>query len=183
MPRLVGSIADTAGGDAAMSAEVWSGRDYYVMLGTRDDRKRWLLARQYNFLNDGSGRRRWTPLRHLEPDDWVFAYVAGHGYVGIGVVMDEMQHIRDATVTVEGEEVPLIDQPGIDPHFREAATSDDEDVLEMVIQVKWKSETYDFDDAFWEPRTGLFWRRNTVCELTDQNTIDRVLAAFDLDRD
>lgn len=166
-----------------MSAEALDGRDYYVVLGRRGDYKRWSLARRYHFLNGGSGRRYWTPLQHLEPGDRVFAYVAGHGYVGIGVVTGEMQHIRDATVSVEGEEVPLIRLPDIDPHFVKAAASNDEDVIEMVIPVQWTVPPRNVEFAFWEPGTDLFHNRNTACKLTDQNTIDRVLTAFDLNRD
>lgn len=56
-----------------------SGRDFYVMLGTRKDRKRWLLARRYHFLNDGSRRRHWKALERLAQGDRVFAYVAVTG--------------------------------------------------------------------------------------------------------
>jgi len=158
----------------------WNGRDYYAVLGGREDYEggRWSLARRYGFLNGGSGKRYWKPLQHLERGHRVFAHVAGRGYVGIGVVTGEMLHIRDAIVTVEGEEVPLIKQPDIPSHFVEAAASDDEDVIEMVVPVEW-TIARDLDEAFWEP--GLFANQNTACKLTDQNTIDRVSAEFGLD--
>lgn len=158
----------------------WNGRDYYAVLGGREDYEggRWSLAQRYGFLNGGSGKRYWKPLQHLERGHRVFAHVAGRGYVGIGVVTGEMQHIRDATVTVEGEEVPLIKQPDIPSHFLEAAASDDEEVIEMVVPVEW-TIARDLDEAFWEP--GLFANQNTACKLTDQNTIDRVSAEFGLD--
>ena len=168
-----------------MSAEIGSDRNYYVVLGKRGDYKRWCLARRYGFLNGGNPRHHWKPLRRLRQGDWVFAYVGGHGYVGIGVVTGEMQHIRDARVTVNGEEEPLIEQRGIDAHFVNAAASDDEDVLEMVVPVKWY-RTSNVEGAI--PPTDLFYNQTTVCELRQQqakhrNTIDIISTAFGLDKD
>ncbi|WP_419917222.1 hypothetical protein [Candidatus Poriferisodalis sp.] len=156
----------------------WNGRDYYAVLGSREDDKRWLLARRYGFLNGGSGKRYWKPLRHLERGHRVFAHVAGCGYVGVGEVTGEMRPIGEATVIVRGEEEALIEQPDIHSHFLNAAASEDEDAVEMVVPVKWMA-TRDFGEAFWEP--GLFANQNTACKLTRQNTIDRVLAEFGLE--
>lgn len=157
----------------------WNGRDYYTVQGGRDDPKRWQLARR-GFLNGGPHERYWRPLEHLEPGHRVFAYVARRGgtvggYVGVGEVIDEMMRLADATEPVQGLDRPLVEQPGIDCHFVRFAAR------EMVVPVKWTSEPRDIEDAFWEP--GLFSHQNTACKLTDQDTIDRALAAFDLDRD
>ena len=157
----------------------WNGRDYYAVLGKREDRKRWWLARRYDFLNGGGGKRYWLPLRHLEHGHRIFAHVAGCGYVGVGEVTGRMRPIGDATVTVKGEERPLIEQPDICPYFVDAAASDDENTIEMVVPVEWNVTPRDIGDAFWEQ--GLRAYRNTACKLTDQNTIDRVLAEFGLD--
>lgn len=156
----------------------WNGRDFYTVQGGRDDPKRWQLARR-GFLNGGPRERYWRPLEHLEPGHRIFAYVARRGgdvggYVGIGEVIGEMMRLADATETVEGLERPLTEQPGIDCHFIRFAA------CEMVVPVEWTSEPREIEDAFWEP--GLFSHRNTACKLTDQDTIDRVLAAFNLDR-
>lgn len=168
--------------EARSKKRPWNGRDYYVMLGNRGDPKRWWLARQYQFLNAGSGKRFWTPLQHLKKGHRVFAYVAGScGYVGIGEVTGGMKPISEATVIVQGEEEPLIDQPGMPPHFVDAAASEHEDTIEMVVPVSWLVTPRDIGDAFREPE--LFWNRNTACKLTCQNTIDRVLAEFGLGSD
>ena len=131
-----------------------NGRDFFVMLGTRKDRKRWLLARRYRFPNGGSRKKHWKALERLAQGDRVFAYVAGHGYVGIGIVTGKMRNIRDAIV--EGEEGRLIDKPGVDRHFKNAAALYGRDDIEVVVPVKWISETCDFEEAFWEPGTDLF---------------------------
>ena len=157
----------------------WNRRDYYVVLGRRDDKKRWWLARRYDFLNGGGGKRYWLPLRHLEPGHRVFAHVAGCGYVGVGEVTGRMRPIGDATVTINGEERQLIEQPDIPLYFKDAAASDHENKIEKVVPVKWIVPTRDIADAFWEPELRAY--RNTACKLTDQNTIHRVSAEFGLD--
>ena len=159
-----------------MSSEAWSGRDYYTVQGGRDDPKRWWLARR-GFLNGGPRERYSRPLERLEPGHRVFAYVARRGgnvggYVGIGEVIGEPMWFKDATVPVEGAQRPLVELPGIDSHFVRFAAS------EIVVPVAWSSEPCDIEDAFWE--SGLKTYRNTACRLTDQNTIDRVLAYFGL---
>lgn len=162
-----------------MSAQMWNGRDYYTVQGGRDDPKRWWLARR-GFLNGGPHERYWHPLKHLKPGHRVFAYVARRGgdvggYVGIGEVAGEPMWVEEATVSVGGVQRPLVELCGIDCHFVRFAA------CEMVVPVRWITEPLDIEDAFWE--SGLKTYRNTACRLTDQDTIDRVLAAFDLYRD
>ena len=168
----------------------WNGRDYYVALGHKRALEynnqwggwRWEFARCYGLLSAGGSRWHWSRLENLTQRDRVFAYVVGAGYVGIGEVTGEPRRLREETVPVNGGELPLIDQPDFIERFAacfaDRVNSDNDDINERVLPVKWMSELREIEDAFREP--GLFANQNTACKLTDQNTIDRVLAAFGL---
>ena len=156
----------------------WNGRDFYCVLGRVDDPDRWSIARKYGLLNAGGGSWYWKPLRNLTPGKRVFAYVAGAGYVGVGQVTDEMMPARDAEVEVNGQCQSLLDQPGLSAQWTERAASDDPDLTEMVVPVKWFA-TRPINEATWEK--GLFASQLTVCKLRDEHTINTVESAFGLD--
>ena len=160
----------------------WNGQDFYVILGRAEKGDpRWPIASKYGFLNAGSGSRYWKPLRNLEPGKRVFAYVGGAGYVGIGLVADEMIAARDAEVEIDGQRQPLLDQPDVSAEWaewKERAASEDEEVTEMVVPVDWLAART-VDEAFREK--GLFASQHTVCKLRDAHTIETVESAFGLD--
>ncbi|MDE0320669.1 MAG: hypothetical protein OXI97_12400 [Acidimicrobiaceae bacterium] len=175
-----------------MSAKAWNGRDYYVAFGHsvvhgyKDQWGgwRWDFARRYSLLSGGGGERYWKPLRHLKPGHQVFAHVARAGYVGVGLVTSTPRRLREETVPVDGEERLLIEQPDFVERFAlcfaDRVNSDNDNINERVVPVKW-TVARNIDCAFWEK--GLKAYRNTACKLTDQHTIDRVLAEFGLDED
>jgi len=149
----------------------WNGRDFYCVLGRVDDSDRWSIARRYGFLNASGGSWYWKPLRSLTPGKRVFAYVGRAGYVGMGQVTHEMIPARDAEVEVNGQVQSLLDQPGLSAEWRERAASDDPDLTEMVVPVKWFA-TRSINEAVWE--RGLFASQITVCKLRDEHTIKTV---------
>ncbi len=154
----------------------WNDRDFYAILGRVDSPGRWLIASKYGFLNAGGGSWYWKPLRSLTPGKRVFAYVGGAGYVGIGLVTGEMVPARDATVKVNGEEQSLLDQAGLD-WWRDAAASEDPEVTEMVVPVRWLG-TRPLEDAV--RGKGLFASQLSACRMRDEHTIKTVEAAFGL---
>jgi len=177
--------------EATVTGEL-NGRDYYVALGHKRALEynnqwggwRWEFARCYGLLSAGGSRWHWSRLENLTQRDRVFAYVVGAGYVGIGKVTDEPRRLREHAVPVNGGEQPLIHQPDFVDRFAacfaDRVNSGNDDIDERVVPVKWMSELCEIGDAFWEPGTDLFRSQNTACELTDQSTIDRVMAAFGL---
>ena len=156
----------------------WNGRDFYTVLGRVDKTERWSIASKYGFLNAGGGSWYWKPLRNLTPGKRVFAYVAGAGYVGIGLVTGEMIPARDAKVEVNGQLQSLLDQPELSAEWWGSAASEDPELTEMVVPVKWLG-TRPLAEAVWEK--GLFASRVTVCKLRDERTIKTVESAFGLD--
>ena len=155
----------------------WNGRDFYTVLGRAGETHRWEVASKYGFLNAGGGSWYWKPFRNLTPGKRVFAYVAGAGYVGIGLVTGGMIPAREAQVEVNGELQSLLDQPEPRAGWWEDAASEDPEVTEMVVPVKWLG-TRPLEEAVWEK--GLFASQLTACRLRDKNTIKTVESAFGL---
>ena len=155
----------------------WNGQDFYIVLGRASDTRRWSVASKYGMLNAGNGSWYWKPLRNLTPKKRVFAYVAGAGYVGIGRVTGEMIPARDATVDIDGQSQPLLDQPELSTEKWANAASEDPEETEMVVPVEWLA-IRDPDQAVREK--GLFTSRATVCKLRDEHTIKTVEQAMGL---
>ena len=84
---------------------------------------------------------------------------------------------RDAKVEVNGELQSLLDQPKLSAEWRGSAASDDPELTEMVVPVKWLG-IRPLKGAVWEK--GLFASQVTVCKLRDENTIKMVESAFGL---
>jgi len=153
----------------------WNGRDFYVNLGRSMGDGRWKIARQYGFLNAGHGSRFWKPLRYLKPGNRVFAYVGGGvGYVGIGEVTGTMIPAREARVDINGQSELLVDQPDL-ADWKEGAISDDPEITEMVVPVRWLKTR---DQGYREK--GLFAFQGVVCKLRDTRTIEAVESEFGL---
>jgi hypothetical protein len=156
----------------------WNGRDFYVIQGSRDDGgRRWKIAHRYGLLSAGGGRWYWRPLRNLTPGKRVFAYVGGIGYVGVGVVTGQMTPAREATVEVDGRQLSIIDAPDVDDRFTDRARSEDDEITEMVVPVRW-DHAVSPENAVSAP--GLFASQVTVCKLRDDRTIETVVEQFGL---
>ncbi|MDE0120336.1 MAG: hypothetical protein OXS33_01220 [bacterium] len=85
---------------------------------------------------------------------------------------------REATVEVNGDLQPLLDQPEPRAGWWEDAASEDPEATEMVVPVKWLG-TRSLEDAVWGK--GLFASQLSACKLRDENTIRTVASAFGLD--
>lgn len=168
---------DTAGTQPGGSKiQPWNG-DYYTVLGRAGETHRWEVASKYGLLNAGGGSRYWKPLRNLTPGTRVFAYVAGAGYVGVGRVTGKVIPAREAKVEVNGDLQRLLDQPEPKEGWWEDMASEDPEVTEMVVPVKWLG-TRPLEEAVWEK--GLFANQLTACKLRDKHTITTVESAFGL---
>ena len=155
----------------------WNGRDFYVVLGRADDPERWSIARRFGLLSAGGGEWYWKPLRNLSEGKRVFAYVGGVGYVGVGTVTGVVVPAREVTVTVDGVQQPLIDQPGLSDRFVAWSQNHDPETTEMVVPVSW-TVALEPEAAISEP--GLFASRVTACKLRDDHTIEVLEEHFNL---
>lgn len=173
------AAASTSRGSRRRKVKPWNGRDFYVIQGTADSVRndRWDLALRYGLLSAGGNSWYWKPLRNLSPGKRVFAYVGKVGYVGIGTVTGEMRPAREVKVEVDGQTLNLLDAPEVSERFIERALSDEKEITEMVVPVKWDVAVSQ-DEAVNEP--GLFASQVTACKLRDERTIELVEERFGL---
>ena len=154
--------------------ESWNGRDYYVSFGVHEDR-RWADARRYGFISGGGGHWYVKTLYNLDPGDRVFVNIPEHGYVGVGEVVEEAVPVTEFEVTVEGEDIPILDAD------MAAESMDkwvgDEEKVERLVRVDWLA-TRDKENAVWEK--GMFANQHTVCKLRNDFTIRRLIERFGL---
>lgn len=153
----------------------WNGESY-VSFGGNPDRS-WEEAVKYGFVSAGGGATYSTPLARLSPDDHVWAYVPGKGYVGVGVVQNAVVPIDEFMVQDEaGKVVPLLSQAVRAAKLTTVA--DDPDKAGYMVGVKW-IKTVTLAQAVWEK--GFFANQITVCKPKTPKwsyTIDRLKKQF-----
>jgi hypothetical protein len=149
----------------------WNNRDYYVILGTVSRENRWPVCEKYGFVSAGGGPFYTKPLRNLAPENRVFAYVGGAGYVAVGRVTGTAQRLSG--LMVGGKAV--IDQPDVPEWMREAARVPEDDTAEWAVPVAWTHKR-PLGEAVWQK--GLFSSQVTVCKLRDERTIEYLSQAF-----
>jgi hypothetical protein len=108
----------------------------------------------------------------------VFAYVGGAGYVGVGNVIGPMVKLRDLEVQLDGETIRVIERPDLPADLVERARSDDEEVIEYGVPIKWLA-TRPTSEAVSE--RGLFVARVTAAKLRDERTINVVASALGIE--
>jgi hypothetical protein len=165
-------------GEASRSTskkEPWNERDFYVSFGDGAHR-RWTDARRYGFVSAGQGEWYSRTLSRLFEGARIFVNLPGTGYVGVGVVEDEVVPVTEFTVTVDGETMPILEAPLDATKMGENAG--DPEKSEYLVGVRW-IDTRPESDAVWE--TGMFANQNTVCKLRNRFTLDRLSEHFDLE--
>jgi hypothetical protein len=155
----------------------WNGRDFYVSFGEGDHGVRsWEDAVRYGFVSGGGDRWYSRSLSALQPGHRVFVYIPGRGYVGVGRVTEPAKPVKDFTVDVGGQQVPLLNAPDLRaPNMGHHI--EDPDRCEYLVAVEWL-HTVPREEAFREP--GLFANQNTAAKLRDMNTIARLEEHFTL---
>lgn len=139
----------------------WSGY-WFVNVGESEHRT-WEDNVKYGFIAAGHDERYSRPLRKLGVGEEVFAYMAGLGYVGHGVVTATAVPIAEFR-TANGAR--LLDQPLKAPNAAEAA--DDPKESDWAVAIDWKH---------WVPKEkaktfrGVFANQNIVCKLRHPETV------------
>ncbi len=148
-------------------------RDFYLSFGHGDHRD-WDDARTYGFATAGGGAWYTGRLSLLKTGDRVFAYVPGRGYVGVGIVRQEVIPAAEIAVTFQGSPRRLGEVPVRAPHMWD--NQQDPELREYGVGVEWLS-TRDLDDAY--RFEGMFANQNTVCRLRADMGIAELEEAFD----
>jgi hypothetical protein len=158
----------------------WNKQDFYVSFGESDqhDRRRWEDAVKYGFVAAGGGRWFSRTLEQLFPGARVFVYIPKNGYVGVGIVTETSQRVRDFKVEVDSKTIPILDAPLVATQMDRKA--DDPEKCEYLVRVDW-IKTLSRDEAIREK--GMFANQNSATKLRHQPTLERLVEVFNLDRE
>lgn len=149
----------------------WSGY-LFVNTGITDENDRdWELNRKYNYVGAGGGQRWIRSIKKLRPDDKIFAYIKGKGYVGYGIVEEEAVPITQFLVngTPITHLLPRESKLGGDRNNIEKT--------EWLARVKWVKTV---PEAAAKKFTGVFANQNVVCKLRDKPTFDFLTREFEI---
>lgn len=156
-------------------SEAWNGRDFYVSLGEEPSRS-WEDCQKYGFVSGGGGKWYTQTLKSLFIGARVFVNIPKAGYVGVGIVKDTVVPVKDFKVSVNSQEVAILDAPLKATKMSE--NLEDLDLCEHLVRVEW-IKTVPRDKAYWEK--GLFALQHTACKMTSSFTIEKLSQHFGLD--
>lgn len=154
--------------------EPWNG-EYYVSFGDTASRS-WEDAVQYGFISAGGGTWYSQTLKMLSSGDRVWVKIPKIGYVGVGIVQEAVQSVKDfKVVTPEGARPCLEVLKHREQYQRNA---NDPEKAEYFVKVEWL-DTVSPKNAVNE--LGLFGNQNTVCQPSTpkwRHTVERLKLHF-----
>lgn len=156
--------------------EQWNGIDFYVSFGD-DKRRNWEDAVKYGFIAAGGGKWYSNTLSLLPVGARVFVYIPKVGYVGVGMVKEEIVRINDFMVKVDGKPNPILQLPHKAPDM--GKDSNDPELSEYLVRIDWIA-TKPTKEAVWEK--GMFSNQNSACRLRNKFTVERLTEIFKLDQ-
>ncbi|MCK4468341.1 MAG: hypothetical protein KAU60_08315, partial [Desulfobacterales bacterium] len=148
----------------------WTGY-WFVNVGEGVHRT-WEDNRKYGFIGAGQGKWYSDALKRLTVGDKIYAYMKGLGYVGFGEVTHKAVMIKDFIVPEFNKSLLELELKAERPQ----RNSDDEDLSEWVVGVKWiKTVSRQHAKTF----VGVFANQNVVCKLRHEQTLRFVQKEFD----
>ncbi len=138
--------------------------------GGEDGDRVWEDSKRYGFMRAGGGKRYVDAVRRLRVGDKVFAYLSGHGYVGLGEITAEAVPFKDFTPAGESSPLPAL------PLRAPAASRErleDPDKLDVCVAVKWL-KAVDRDRGVLKNRAHL----GTLCRIRRPDVVEELLRYF-----
>lgn len=148
---------------------------YFYNVGENIERN-WDDYVEYGFISAGQGEPYRKAMREFKKGDVALAYLVGHGYVGVGKIIEPAKRIRD--VEIDGKR--LLDH---DLKCKNMGVNSDDPVKsEYVALVEW-IKTVPREKAKWRRRSKLYSGRGQIrASLAKQSsTIDFVSQEFGVD--
>lgn len=143
----------------------------YWFMNTGDnpkkDRRCWEDCKNYGFMRAGGGKQYQDYVRTLKVGDKLFAYLSGHGYVGLGEVIAE--GVAEKEFVPPGQTKRLTE---LNPKLR-SEWSDDPDRCRWYAAVRWEY-ALDREHAVLQSR----FRRKTFDPIKQPDLVDELLKAF-----
>lgn len=132
----------------------WNG-EYYVSFG--EGCRKWDDARKYGFISAGGGSWYSKTLELLSPGDRIWVNIPHTGYVGVGIVTDEVSLACETVFELPDGRRKMGELPLQGDYFN---SQDDPEKAEHVVKVQWM-RTVGVRKAVSE--LGFFGNQNTVC--------------------
>ena len=120
---------------------------FYVNVGECEVRA-WEDCRKFGFLAAGQGKQWSEPIKLLNQNDIVVAYLKGKGYVGIGKVVEKAKRILDFRF----ENKSLKSQRLVNPALFK---NSDNEKSEYLVKIEW-IKSVPTNEAKWKNKSGLF---------------------------
>jgi hypothetical protein len=145
---------------------------YYVNVGEGAHRD-WDDCKKYGFLSAGGENPIWkTQICKLTKGDVVAAYLAKHGYVGIGIIEEPAKPFREFIVNG----LPLSEQVLAQPGMRERMHNDE--LTEYLARVTW-IKVVEKKEGHFKSNAGLFTTQLIRASLSGQpKTIQFIEKSF-----
>jgi hypothetical protein len=131
---------------------------------------------KYGFVSAGGGEWYSRTLKQLFIGARVFAYIPHEGYVGVGIVKDDVKTIKEFKIDENGIELPIVECELKAKEMMKDA--DNHDLCEYFVKIDW-IKTIHREEAYRE--VGMFSNQNTVCKLRNTFTLEKLYKFFDLD--
>jgi hypothetical protein len=161
-------------GEETAAGGEWNG-EYYASFGYDTNVIRDGLKRGYLVAGGGSWYSRTLAL--LKPGARIWVNVPGSGYVGVGVVKQEMQAVDEFTVPDGARtDVPIVQVSEAAASLR--SVTDHPDTADYLVRVEW-SKTVDPTQAIHEK--GFFGNQNSVARPRSpkwDHTVERLKTRF-----
>ena len=147
---------------------------YYYNVGDGECRC-WEDYRTFGFISAGQGKRWREAMLSFQSGDVVAAYLKGHGFVGIGQILDRARPVRDVSIGGGPLLSKHLEQPGL------AINASSDDKCEYVATVEWHRSVVR-GDAKWQSKAGLYTTTHVRASLDAQpTTIAFLQDEFDID--
>lgn len=140
---------------------------YYYNVGEGIHRN-WEDYVKYGFISAGQAPRFRDAMLGLQKGDLIAAYLKGHGFVGIGQIVQCALPVRDVLVG----NVPLLQKELASPNI--ADNSNDPEKSEYVALVNW-IKVVSRKEAKWKSKSGLFTSQLVRASLDGQPTTVKYL--------
>lgn len=120
---------------------------FYVNVGEGPHRC-WEDCKNFGFLSAGQSPKYSDPMRTLNPDDILVAYLKSKGYVGIGRVLEKSKRAIDFKFEGKSLKNQNLKQPNIFENF-------DNENSEYLLKIQW-IKSVPANKAKWKAKAGLF---------------------------
>lgn len=147
---------------------------YYYNVGHGKTRC-WEDYIKFNFISAGQAPRFRDAMLSFEVGDVFVAYIKGHGFSGIGKIIQTAKPIKE--VIIDGEFLLKKDMASNGM----SANQDDLENCEYVALVEWLKVVDNKDKAHWKAKSGLFTTRLVKASLERQSkTLDFLKEVFEM---